>query len=134
MNNTKAKRKLRGYWIKGDIKGWIDQKYRMKHYTKEMKKDNAIFNIDMAVWNERFTHEEVQLRHYEGWSPYCLKCNTILRMDKTEYGWCCSNCNVKLGKHLFRIGNIKVIGLLSQFNKEVGRPLALLEGYGTIGK
>lgn len=56
MSNTKAKRKLRGYWIKGDLKGWIDQKYRMKHYTNDTK-GNVIFNIDMAIWNEKFTHE-----------------------------------------------------------------------------
>lgn len=58
MNNVKAKRKLRGYWIKGDIKSWIDQKYRMKHYRKHAKEDRSFF-IDMAVWNEKFMHEDV---------------------------------------------------------------------------
>lgn len=133
MNNMKAKRKLRGYWIKGDIVGWINQKYRMKHYTKETKHDTSLFNIDMVVWNERFTHEEIQLHNYEGWEPYCMKCDTIKRMDKTEDGWQCSNCRIKIGKHLYRIGNVKLIGLLSKFNKESGRPRALIQGYNTNG-
>ena len=138
MNNAKAKRKLRGYWIKGDIKGWIDQKYRMKHYTKETKNNTKHFNIDMAIWNERFTHEKTQAKHYTDWNPFCCNstepCVSMNRMEKTDDGWKCNSCGLKIGKHLYRIGNIKVVCLLSRFIKENGRPLALLEGYGTIGK
>lgn len=71
----------------------------------------------------------IQLAYVNG-VPY----NPMDRMERTDDGWKCNSCGLKIGKHLYRIGNIKVIGLLSQFNKEAGRPKALLEGYGTIGK
>lgn len=29
---------------------------------------------------------------YPGWAPYCLRCSTMLRMEKMEYGWRCKAC------------------------------------------
>ena len=63
----------------------------------------------MSIWNSRFTHEEIQLRHYKDWHPYC--CNKLTpcassawdRMEMKPYGWYCPFCGMKLGKHLYRI-------------------------------
>ena len=37
---------------------------------------------------------------YEGWSPYCLKCNTVKRMKATTFGWQCVACNNPIGRNL----------------------------------
>lgn len=31
------------------------------------------------------------------WRPYCLKCSTMLRMAKTEFGFRCRGCQNEIG-------------------------------------
>lgn len=35
---------------------------------------------------------------YEGWRPYCLVCNTMMRMETRPYGFQCVSCKNKI-KH-----------------------------------
>lgn len=40
---------------------------------------------------------------YDGWSPYCLNCSTVNRMEAKDYGFCCRNCNNMIGFNLQRL-------------------------------
>lgn len=109
MNNGKANRRLRNLWYKKDLVGWIDLKVKVKRYPKNTEAHDAIFKLEMSIWNSRFTHEEIQLQQYKDWHPYC--CNELTpcasrawdRMEMKSYGWYCPFCGMKLGKHLHRI-------------------------------
>ena len=35
--------------------------------------------------------------YYEGWKPYCLKCNSMARMKEESYGFSCSGCQNTIG-------------------------------------
>jgi hypothetical protein len=109
MNNSKANRRLRNLWYKKDLVAWIDLKVKLKRYPKNTEANDVAFKLDMTIWNYRYTHEEIQLLHYKDWHPYC--CNELTpcasrawdRMVRTNYGWYCPFCRMKLGKHLHRI-------------------------------
>jgi len=34
---------------------------------------------------------------YDGWRPYCLKCNTFARMSSMSYGFKCLSCGNMIG-------------------------------------
>ena len=125
MNNGKANRRLRNLWYKKDLVSWIDLKVKLKRYPKNTEAHDAVFKLEMSIWNSRFTHEEIQLQHYKDWHPYC--CNELApcdsrawdRMEMKSYGWYCPFCGLKLGKHLYRIYpayNGKELGTWSNYN------------------
>lgn len=111
MNKAKQDRRLRSLWYKKDIDGWFQFKLKIGRYPKNFRFDNPIFKEDMLIWNEQFTHEETQLKNYPDWNPYCCNeiepCNSRAwdRMKKTDDGWVCDFCGMKIGKHLARIPN-----------------------------
>jgi hypothetical protein len=37
---------------------------------------------------------------YEGWNPYCLVCDTMLRMMPIDGGWKCDMCRNEIGLDL----------------------------------
>lgn len=40
---------------------------------------------------------------YAGWQPYCLRCSTMRRMDRTTTGFRCSCCKNNIGFNLQRL-------------------------------
>lgn len=40
---------------------------------------------------------------YQGWRPYCLNCDTIVRMSPTARGWRCATCLNEIDRRLQRI-------------------------------
>lgn len=56
----------------------------------------------------------------EGWRPYCLCCSTNLRMNETNYGFCCLSCGNMIGWDLQRL-------LESPLNQTQERPLYLVK-------
>lgn len=128
MNKAKQDRRLKSLWYKKDLDGWFQFKLKIGRYPKNLKFDNSAFKEDMLIWNEQFTHEETQLKNYPDWNPYCCNeiepCNSRAwdRMEKTEDGWVCGFCNMKIGKHLSRIPNSYKPFVITGWNNYAGRP------------
>lgn len=106
MKCSKRNRKLRGFWYKKDIDGWVNFMNRIGHFYKDH--ENSLFKNAMTVWNTQFTHEDFLKNHYEGWKPYCcsnIPCASSAwdRMVRTEFGWECPFCKTIAGKHLYAI-------------------------------
>ena len=106
MNYGKRNRKLKGFWYKKDLEGWIKFMNKIGHFDHDL--DSSLFKVAMTIWNTQFTHEDFIEKHYEDWKPYC--CSAIPcasrawdRMDRTEFGWECPFCKTIVGKHLYPI-------------------------------
>ena len=131
MNNAKKDRRLKSLWYKKDLNGWVNFKFKIKRYPEKNIKLLTLsnsFQEDMLVWNNRFTHEETQLKQYKDWNPYCCNehesCSSRAwdRMEKTENGWDCPFCGMSLGKHLARIPKHIKPYIIQDWNKYSGRP------------
>lgn len=106
MNHSKQNRKLKSFWYKKDIGGWV--KFIYKIGRLKVGRDDSIFRGHMTVWNTQFTHEDILKKHYDGWKPYCcsdIPCKSRAwdRMERTDFGWECPFCKTIAGKHLFAI-------------------------------
>ncbi len=40
---------------------------------------------------------------YPNWKPYCMKCDTMHRMEIRDYGWQCSKCRNKIDFNLMHL-------------------------------
>lgn len=106
VNYSKRNKKLKSFWYKKDIKGWIKFMNRINRFYGD--RADSIFKKAMTVWNTQFTHEDILREHYEGWKPYCCsnipcKSGDLDRMVRTDFGWECPFCKTIIGKHLYAI-------------------------------
>ena len=125
MNRSKQNRRLRGFWYKKDLDGWVNFKIKIGRYNNFVNANHNEYKIDMDVWNTQFTHEDSQ--HYKDWDPYCCNeiepCNSSVfeRMSKTDYGWKCNKCGLKIGRHLARVTGNKENEITDGWDKNAGR-------------
>jgi hypothetical protein len=42
---------------------------------------------------------------YDGWIPYCMLCNGLIRMPQRDYGFECPQCKNMIGWDLMRLAD-----------------------------
>lgn len=66
-----------------------------KEYNKSLNQKQRIETISKAIGTDINPN----------WDPYCLKCSSLRKMKRTDYGWKCLNCGNEIGWNLEKITN-----------------------------